>query len=169
MNCSWCKGPSVRLRSEGMLDMSFFVSDAAVAELMHMDDSTEQELEAEGASDMSEMGLNKDNAAALETEAINFLGSLDLESKEEMEGTAKIILNDVQAKENEVLAEANEEEALEDEQIAVEDEMLAEEDLEAAQEDEKNAFMGGAGDDSGDADYWAEKKALMSRIPLCHK
>lgn len=141
------------LRSDGMLDMSFFVSDAAVAELMHMDDSTEQELEAEGANEMAEMGMNMDHGEALETEAINFWDSLDLDNKEEMEGLAKITLNEAQAKENEVLAEANEEEALEDEQTAVEDEMLAEEDLEAAQEDEKEVFLGDAGDDSEDTDY----------------
>lgn len=123
--------------------MSFFVSDAAVAELMPMDDSVEQELEADFEKDLSELGLNADEEKALGDEAVNFFGGLDLEHKEEMEDALRDALDEAREKENEVLNEANEEEALEDEQMAVEDELLHESDLEAAKEDEKKVFLEG--------------------------
>lgn len=134
-------------------DFDLFVSDAAVAESMHMDDSTVKEIQAEADKDMAELGLNEDQAAALGNEAKNLFGNLDLVHKEGMLAAGKVGLDEVQAKEAELLLEENEEEAEEDELMAVEDELQFEDDLEAAKEDEKKVFMGGVGDDVKDDDY----------------
>lgn len=163
MNSLWCEVSKCVFILKGCLT-SFFVSDADVAALLQVDDSVEQEIEDEVSNDMTELGLNKDNEGALAEEAGNFFNNLDLVHKEQAEFAGEIPLDEVEEKEDEVLAEENEEEALDDEQMAAEDEMLAEEDLEATKEDENKVFLGGE-----DADYWAEKKAFMSHIPLCHK